>query len=148
MVRTVKVYLDSSVLFAGIWSDAGGSRMIIRLGEAGALQIFVSSQVLSEVESAVRRKAPEALGFLALLLDRSRISVLSQPDEEIVKTCMQIVQHPGDAQVLAASWSSDVDYFVTLDKKQFLENLDLLQAAQFPIGTPGDFLAWFRTMLQ
>jgi predicted nucleic acid-binding protein len=148
MVRTVKVYLDSSALFASIWSAAGGARMIIRLGEAGALQIFVRSQVLSEVESALRRKAPETLGFLALLLDRSCVSVLSQPDEEIVKTCMQIVQHPGDARVLAASWSSDVDYFVTLDKKHFLENLDLLQAAQFQIGTPGDFLAWFRTMLQ
>ena len=147
MVRAVKIYLDSSALFAGIWSAAGGARMILRLGEAHALQIFVSSQVLSEVENAVHRKAPETLGFLALLLDQSRVSVLSQPDEETVEACIQIVQHPGDAQVLAAARSSDIDYFVTLDKKHFLENPDLLQAAQFPIGTPGDFLTWFRAML-
>jgi predicted nucleic acid-binding protein len=122
--------------------------MILRLGEAHALQIFVSSQVLSEVENALHRITPETLGFLALLLDQSRVSVLSQPDEETVEACMQIVQHSGDAQMLAAAWSSDIDYFVTLDKKNFLENPDLLKAAQFPIGTPGDFLAWFRAMLK
>jgi predicted nucleic acid-binding protein len=57
---------------------------------------------------------------------------------------MQIVQHPGDAQILAAAWLSDIDYFVTLDKRHFLENSGLIQAAEFQIGTPGDFLARFR----
>jgi hypothetical protein len=60
---------------------------------------------------------------------------------------MSLVQHPGDAQVLAAAWSSNVDYFVPLDKQHFLENRELIQAIPFPIGTSGDFLAWFRSKL-
>ena len=148
MARVVKVYLDSSALFAGIWSAAGGVRMILKLGQAQALQLLVSPQVLSEVENALRRKVPEILGYLTLLLDQSGTSVLPHPDEESVQDCLSLVQHPGDAQVLAAAWTSDVDYFVTLDKQHFLENPELIKAAQFPIGTPGDFLAWFRAMLR
>lgn len=148
MTRVINVYLDSSALFAGIWSATGGARMILRLGEAQALQIFLSPQVLSEVENAGRRKTPETLGYLTLLLDQSGASTLSQPDEESVNDCLSLVQHPGDAQVLAAAWTSDVDYFVTLDKQHFLENTELKLAALFPIGTPGDFLAWFRAMLK
>jgi hypothetical protein len=85
---------------------------------------------------------------LALLLDQSGVTVLPQPDEETVQVCMQIVQHPGNAQILAAAWSSDVDYFVTLDKQHFLENSGLIQAAEFQIGSPDDFLAWFRSLFQ
>jgi predicted nucleic acid-binding protein len=145
MVRKVRVYLDSSALFAGIWSVAGEARMILRLGQVQALQVLVSTLVLSEVESALRRKAPETLGLLALLLDRSGVSVLPDPGEETVQSCMQIVQHPGDARVLAAAWSGNIDYFITLDKQHFMENQTLIQAAKFQIGTPGDFLAWFRS---
>ena len=29
-------YLDTSVLFAAIWTEKGGSRLILKLGEAGA----------------------------------------------------------------------------------------------------------------
>lgn len=145
MARRVKVYLDSSALFAGIWSATGGARMILRLGEVQVLHILISSQVLSEVENALRRKAPETLGYLTLLLDQSGASVLPHPNEESVQDCMSLVQHPGDAQVLAAAWSADIDYFVTLDKQHFLGNPELIQADQFPIGTPGDFLAWFRS---
>jgi hypothetical protein len=82
-----------------------------------------------------------------LLLDQSGVSVLPQPVEETGKACMHLVQHPGDAQVLAAAWSSDSEYFVTLDKQHFLENPALIQAAPFPIGIPGDFLDWFKSKL-
>ena len=62
MPTRVRVFLDTSALFAGIWSVAGGSCMILRLGEAEAIRLLVSLQVLDEIEGALRRKAREMRG--------------------------------------------------------------------------------------
>ena len=67
-----RLFLDTSALFAGIWSAEGGARMLLKLGEAGVVELLVSSQVLEEIEDVIRRKAAQLLGTLALLLDRSQ----------------------------------------------------------------------------
>jgi predicted nucleic acid-binding protein len=144
MPANPQVFLDASALFAAVWSSEGGARMILKLGEAGAVRLMVSSQVLDEVEGALRRKAPEALGAFALLLDRSNIEVTSLPTDEAIRECLVVTGHQGDARVLAAALNSQVDYFVTLDHQHFLDNPRLSGFAPFPIGMPGDFLAWFR----
>jgi len=118
--------------------------MILKLGEAGAIRLLVSPQVLAEAESALRRKAPETLGLLALLLDRSRAEVVSAPTPEAIQASQALTGHPGDAQILAAAWAAGADYFVTLDRESFVDQPDLRGAVPFPLGTPGDFLAWYR----
>jgi predicted nucleic acid-binding protein len=147
MPARVRAFLDTSALFAGIWSAEDGARMILKLGEAGAVRLLVSPRVLSEIEGALRRKAPDLLGLLALLLDRSGVEVVPSPASEVVQESQALTSHPGDAQVLAAAWAAGVDYFVTLDRKHFLDNLSLKEAVPFPIGTPGDFLIWYRGQL-
>jgi predicted nucleic acid-binding protein len=150
MIRKTSVFLDTSALFSGIWSSTGGSRLIFKLGEAGAIQIYVSSQVLSELEAVLHKKSPNSLGYLAILLEESQIEVTPAPGEEIVRRCKQLISHAGDAYILASAWSSAADqssrgdFFVTLDRKHFLENTKLTKVIPFQIGTPGDFLAWFR----
>jgi predicted nucleic acid-binding protein len=121
--------------------------MILKLGEAGAVRLLASSQVLDEMEGALRRKAPEALGAFALLLDRSNIEVVPSPTDQVILDCLAITGHRGDAGVLAAALHGQVDYFVTLDRQHFLDNPRLSGFAPFPIGTPGDFLAWYRAWL-
>ena len=121
--------------------------MILRLGEAGAIRLLVSSQVLDEIEGALRRKAPDMLGLLALLLDRGRVEVVSSPAPQTVQHSQALRGHPGDARVLAAAWAAGVDYLVTLDRKHFPGNPALEDAAPFPVGTPGGFLAWYRERL-
>ncbi len=121
--------------------------MVLRLGEAGAVQLVVSRQVLAELERAIRSKAPHALASLAVLLDRTRVEVAPEPGREVMATCEGLVGHPGDAKVLAVAVASGVDYFVTLDRQHFLSNARLRQAVPFVVGTPGDFLAWFRVRL-
>ena len=144
MPASLRVFLDASALFAAVWSSEGGARMILKLGEAGAVRLLVSSQVLDEVEGALRRKALEALGAFALLLDRSNIEVIPSPTDETISDCLEITGHRGDAGVLAAALNSQVDYFVTLDRQHFLDNPRLSGFASFPMGTPGDFLTWLR----
>ncbi len=118
--------------------------MILKLGEAGAVDLLLSSQVLAEIENVVRKKAPRLLGALSLLLDRSNIVVVPQPDEATIKKIRILVGYPADALVIAAAWRSKIDYLVTLDRFHILDNQPLRLAAPFPIGTPGDFLLWFR----
>jgi predicted nucleic acid-binding protein len=147
MPAKVSVFLDTSALFAGVWSAEGGARMILKLGEVGAIRLLVSPQVLDEIEGALRRKAPDMLGLLTLLLDRSRVEVVPSPMPEIVQDGQALTGHPGDAQVLAAAWTADADYFVTLNRRHFLDNLALKATVPFPVGAPGDFLAWYRAQL-
>jgi predicted nucleic acid-binding protein len=76
MPDKVRVFLDTSALFAGVWSALGGARMILKLGEAGVIQLLISPHVLTEVEGALRRKAPEILDLLRLLLSRSQVEIV------------------------------------------------------------------------
>ncbi|MBI2486936.1 MAG: PIN domain-containing protein [Deltaproteobacteria bacterium] len=147
MSKRISVFLDTSALFAGIWSAEGGARMILKLGEAGVIRLLASPQVLSEIERALRRKAPDMLGILALILDRSGIAISPEPTEEAVGKTRSLIGHPGDVRVLAAAMESGADYFVTLDRAHFLDNPDLQDEVSFPIVTPGDFLVWYRKVV-
>jgi predicted nucleic acid-binding protein len=144
---TPDIFLDTSALFAGIWSATGGARMLLKLGEAGAIRLLVSSQVLAEVENVLRRKSPESLGALALILDQSQIAITSTIESEHLTACHALISYPPDALILAAAWSAQVDYFVTLDRQHLLDNPELHTAVPFPIGTPGDCLHWYRAKL-
>ncbi len=138
------VFLDTSALFAGIWSAAGGARMLLKLGEARIVKLHVSSLILTEIEAVLRRKSPESLGNLALLLDRSRIRMTPEPSAAHLRRCAGLVDYAPDAQVLAAAWTAVIDYFVTLDRRHFLHNQVMQTVVPFPVGTPGDCLAWYR----
>ncbi len=143
----LRVFLDSSALFAGIWSATGGGRAILKLGEVGALVLLVNSQVLAEIEAAFSRKAPELLTTLAFLLEQSGIQIVDSASAEYIELCTKWVGYQADAKIVAAAWESQVDFMVTLDREHFLSNQMLKQELPFPIGTPGDFLALFRTRL-
>ena len=145
MAAKFRVFLDTSALFAGIWSAKGGARMILKLGEAGVIQLVISQQVLEEIENVTRRKAPTSLGALALLLDRSQVEVTTlQGDTNQLQVQLA---HPGDAQIFASALASKIEYFVTLDRRHFLKDNRLRGSIPFPMGTPGDYLDWFRSTL-
>lgn len=139
-----RLFLDTSALFAGIWSAQGGASMLLSLGEAGALQLVVSAQVLQEMEDVLRRKTARHLPTLAVLLDRSQALVVPAAPVDLIQRCQALVQHPGDARILADAWHSAADYLVTLVRAHFLGKAELAPPAPFPIGAPGDCLGWFR----
>lgn len=147
MMPIPDIFLDTSALFSGIWSATGGARMLLKLGEAQAVKLYVSPHVLQEIEAVLRRKSPQSLGALALLLDRSQITLTSQISEDQIAVCRSMVNYAPDAVILAAAWEAEVDYFVTLDRKHFLDNQQLHEMAPFKIGTPGDCLGWYRNEL-
>ena len=142
-----EVFLDSSALFAAVWSDQGGGRELLRLGEAGIVQIVVSDQVLSETEAVLRRKAPPLLQDFAILVHRSGSRVHHGPSHEVADKYVAYTSHSGDARIVAAAVGSRSDYLVTLDRSHLLGNPTLERVAGIPIGTPGDCIGWLAKRL-
>jgi predicted nucleic acid-binding protein len=136
------VFLDTSALFSGIWSEQGGARLILTLAEVGAIRLLTCSQVLEEIESAIRRKAPDLLGLLAFVLDRCDLEIAPDGSRKLRKTCLVLAGHAADARILAAAWHAQ--YLVTLDRKHILSSRKLRKATPFRIATPGEFIDWYR----
>ena len=147
MAQKPELFLDTSALFAGLWSESGGARQLLKLGELGLIGIQVSPQVLKEIEAVLRVKAPHTLGSLALLMDRAQIRIAPSAPQKMLKRANALVRHPGDARVIADAWAAKVGFFATLDKQHFLGNTVLRESLPFPLGTPGNALAWARDRL-
>jgi predicted nucleic acid-binding protein len=141
-----RVFLDTRVLFAAVLSETGGARLILKLGETRILRLWVGPQVLQEADGVLARKAPESKSLFALLLDRAGVEIGPAPDREAASRAEKVVRYVPDARVLAEALASEVDYFVTLDRQHFIDN-PLVFDLPFPVGTPGDFLAWLRERL-
>lgn len=91
MLPVAKVFLDTSVIFAAVLSPNGGARMVFRLGEIGYLQLMAGKQVLKECEEVVRRKAPETLPELAVLLDVVNLVVTPEASVEHLERARALV---------------------------------------------------------
>lgn len=148
MATRIRIFLDASAITAGIWSAGGGGRMLLRLGEAGVVALVTSRLAIRELEGALRAKAPESLGSLAVLLDRADLIVVGEADAQTRSAARSLIDHPAEAEILAAAMLSEIEYFVTLDRKHFLANERLAREATFRIGTPGECVEWLRRRLR
>jgi predicted nucleic acid-binding protein len=138
--------LETSVLFAAVHSESGGARLILKLGEAGAITLWVGPYVLQETDAVLSRKSPGGKVRFALLLDRAHVQVGPPSDTATLARATAVIDYLPDAQVLAEALASGVDYFVSLDRRHFFGN-PRAGNLPFPVGTPGDFLAWYRRRL-
>lgn len=139
-----KVFFDSSALFAGVFSPTGGARLILKLAEGRHLRLIVSQQVLAETERSLRAKAPEVLGRYALLLQEVNVEIVPDPEPEELTPYIALLPHREDVPILVAALKAEADYLVTLNRKHFLEVPGLMEKTELQMGTPGDFIAWYR----
>lgn len=140
------VFLDTSALIAGLLSDSGGARALFSLGEAQALQLWCSQDVLAELDTVLRQKIPLHLPVVSAWLAKIRLELVEPPSIRSVRKLLRLVSHSKDAVVLAGAVDASVAYLVPLDREHILSNLALRRALAFPIGTPGDCLAWLREL--
>jgi len=147
MTRKIpEIFLDTSVIVAAVMSPTGGARLLFHLAQAGTIQLLVGSDVLSEAEEVMQRKAPELLGLLAQLLDEAGIEISKPPTNAHQKKAQSLLSNSPDAIVLAQAISADPDWLVSYDKEHFVGNPGL-DDLPFKIGTPGDVIAWLRKYL-
>ena len=140
MTRTIPtLFLDTSVIFAAILSPGGGARRLFQLGEWGLVRLLVGPRVLQECETVVRRKAPQSLPLVALLLEAAHVEVSSSADDASLAKAFSLVAYRPDAYVLAEALSASPDWFVTHDKAHLLK-VQPEEILPLQVGTPGDVL--------
>lgn len=141
-----RVFLDTSALFAATHSETGGARLILKLGEAGALSLWIGPWVLKEAEAVLGRKSPRSKRYLALLLDRSGVCIGPQATEAALQKACAVIAYLPDAQVVAEALAVGVDYMTSFDRAHLVGN-PRAGELPFPIGAAGDFLEWYRGRL-
>lgn len=134
----IKIFLDSSVIIAGVYSTTGASQVILKLSKNGKIIASVSKIVLQEVMRNLKKKMPEnvLIQFLEYLALSNFRKVDFEHESEILK--YQGITEDKDIHVIAAAFKSGADYLVTLDKKHLL-GLEW-KNSPFKIVTPGEFL--------
>lgn len=133
-----KVFLDSSVIIAGINSATGASQVILKLSEDRKIIASVSEIVLQEVMRNLKKKMSEdvLIQFFKYLTRSNFRKMEFEQESEILK--YQGITNAKDIHIIAAAFKSKADYLVTLDKKHLLK----LERNNLPfkIVTPGEFL--------
>lgn len=147
MANVPRVFVDTSVFFAALWSESSGFRLILKLGESGLIRILVSRRVLDEAEGVLKRKAQDLLPAFALFLERCVPEISPTASSKDVLRLEKVVGHPGDAQIAADAERATPMCLVTLDKAHLLGNRKLAAEVGYKVLSPGDFLSWFRESL-
>jgi predicted nucleic acid-binding protein len=142
-----RVFLDTSALLAGLASPWGAGNAILGLAEAGLLTLVVSEQVLVEAERNLKEKLPNAVPEYERFLNTSTLERITNPSTADVAKAKEII-HPKDASILAAAKNAQVDYLVTLNRKHFLDDPEVVRRSGLRVGAPGDFLTWLREQLE
>ena len=146
VITKVKVFLDTSALFSAVISEKGGSRQILKLGEAKVISLWIGPWVLQELENVIARKSPQSKTYFALLLDRSNVQICKKAQGEALRQANEVIDYRPDAQIAAEALSIEANYFVSFDRKHLMGN-PKTKELPFPIGTAGDFLEWFKNQM-
>ncbi|HSW58704.1 MAG TPA: putative toxin-antitoxin system toxin component, PIN family [Dehalococcoidales bacterium] len=134
----LRVFLDTNVIFSGLYSPQGAHGVILKYFIEGREGIVVCRQVLEEVIRTLKEKMPEALPVIKRLLVNAPPEVGADPSLEAIKSWAKEV-HIADAAILAAAIAAKPDYFISGDN-HFLENPVIKEKSGLNILTPGQFV--------
>ena len=130
-----KVFLDTSVLFAAIYSERGTARDLLRLAILEKATLYVSGLVLEETERNIEKKAPEKLETYQALMNSVAFTIVADPSKEEVLAAYAYTVLK-DAPIIAAAINAHPDYFVTYDRKDLLDKPEVAEKSGLKIVTP------------
>lgn len=133
--KLIKVFLDSSVIIAGLASPRGGSREILNLVELKILRGVISETVVREVSRNIEKKLPQCLPQYYQLF-RSLPFLMAEPTEPCLFRARELINQ-ADSLILAAALEAQVEWLISLDKHFLNLAADRLP---FKVVTPRDFL--------
>jgi len=140
--RKPRVFLDSNVIFSGLYSPRGAPAAILDHFVAGDISVVISQQVLEEVVRTIKEKLPDALPLLKKLLVATPPEVIADPPLEAIKR-RKLKLSLADAAVLEAAIAARPDYFITGDN-HFLDDPHLADGTDLHIIKPAEFLKIFK----
>lgn len=113
----MKLFLDANVVFTAAYSAQGLSRGLFRLAATGKCALCTSAFAHEEAARNIRKKAPEKLADLIMLMQN--VDILPEPHPRWVIRAERLTVAGKDAPVLAAAFQAKVDIFVTGDRRDF-----------------------------
>lgn len=136
----MKVFLDSSVLFAASYSPAGGSRAIIELAKKGKFLLISSRFAIKESERNLGKKAKEHhVDSFYRILEEAQINLVDVKRDIAKKTFSKITGEK-DSSIIASALKSKANFLLTFDRKHLLTQRILKSKLPIKIVTPGRFI--------
>ncbi len=80
-----RVFLDSSVLYAAVFSATGPARRLILKGLQGSVTLSISDLVLEETKRNLTKNAPLALPYFTILADLFSPFITNPTKAEVIK---------------------------------------------------------------
>ena len=142
--QKIKVFIDTSVLIAGVASVAGASAAVLDLCEAEIIQMVISRQVLIEADRNFCAQLPNLVSQFRQFIRKLAPIMVEDPPGTAVERAATLID-PKDAAILAAGIEAEVDYLITLDKKHFLKQ-KARRNIPIEVCTPADFLKIFERL--
>lgn len=141
-MSSLTVFLDSSVVLAGLASVTGGSRKLFQAGKVGAITLVVSEYVIEEVTRHLSKLGLTRADLDGILENRT-VRVVKGPSQAIVGRFLSIVTDSGDAPILAGAVLSGADTLISLDKKHVLTPKIKKALRPIRVFNPKQFWQWF-----
>jgi len=141
---TVRVTIDTNVLFAALKSRSGASHYILRLIIAEKIQLAVSVSTFLEYWDVLSRQdtleqvelnlkdIEDILDLLVLLAQKQNIYFLQRPNLIDEK----------DNMFIECAFASQSEYLITSNTRDFISGE--LESAGFKVITPGEFVQLWR----
>jgi len=140
----IKVFVDTSVVIAGLASSVGASGAVLDLCEAEVIQMVLSRQVIVEADRNFNTKLPRLAGRFRQFMRSLGPILVDDPGKSSVRRAARIVGRK-DASILAAARESGVDFLITLDKKHFLSPR-ARKGAGVQVVSPAEFIHIFQKL--
>lgn len=131
----LRVFVDTSVLFAAVYSATGAARDLLWLALEEHVQLLVSQDILTETERNMSQKVPDKLNVYKQVIRLLDLEVVADPPKEAVRAAEAYVAQK-DAFVIAAAIQSKVDYLVTYDRKHLIDPPEVSAQSGLRIVTP------------
>lgn len=131
-----RIFVDSSVLFAALYSTTGHSADLLRLGIIGEIIIIISDDVIEETHRNLEFSRPEKLPALHKALTVAGFETITVSRQKVREASLQVAAK--DAHIVAAAKAAKVDMLVSFDKKHILGRPELADYIGATILSPKD----------
>lgn len=137
-----RLFFDSSVYIAALLSPQGAAGELVRLAEAGAIQMVVSEEVVTETDRVFNLKFTELVQESRKLWKHLAPEIAPSPVFDQMKPFLRKLAK-GDAEILCSAHLAKVSAFVTWNTPDFMAR-GIVALVDFPIVVPADGLKLFR----
>lgn len=140
----IKIFLDASVILAGLGSYKGSSYALLALGNLKKISLIVSPIVIDEAKRRAYKvnKTPQDVDNLVVW---ANINITVIPTAEQIKKVHNLLDDPDDLHLLASCSEIKKVALVTLDRKHLISQRHKIKYP--PILLPAEFLEKYINVL-